>query len=120
MKLIVTESKFKSMVNKLIGYDLSDRIEMITSWYDLDSSEKYAVFGDDKQMFVHYLNHYGPMYRFFTKKGDFLVQNQKGQLWFIANTSNGYEMDYYDFLKILGFESLGISLRTIIDEFVEE
>lgn len=108
------------MVNKLIGYDLSDRIEMITTWYDLDSSEKYAVFDDSKQMFVHYLNHYGPMYRFFTKKGDYLVQNQKGQLWFIANTSDGYEMDYYDFLKILGIESLGISLRKIIDEFVEE
>jgi hypothetical protein len=120
MKLIITESKFKSMVNKLIGYDLSDRIEMITTWYDLDSSEKYAVFNDRKDVFVLYLNHYGPMYRFFTEKGDFLVQNQKGQRWFIANTSNGYEMDYYDFLKILGIESLGISLRTIIDEFVEE
>jgi len=108
------------MVTKMVGYNLSDRIDIITSWYDLDSSEKYAVFGDDKRMFVHYLNHYGPMYRFFTEKGDFLVQNQKGQLWFIANTSNGYEMDYYDFLKILGIESLGISLGKIIDEFVEE
>jgi hypothetical protein len=120
MKILITENKFKNMVNKLIGYDLSNRIEMITTWYDLDSSEKYAVFDDNKQMFVYYLNHYGPMYRFFTEKGDYLVQNQKGQLWFIANTSDGYEMDYYDFLKILGIESLGISLRKIIDEFVEE
>lgn len=120
MKLIITESKLKNLITKMIGYDLSDRIEMITTWYDLDSSEKYAVFNDRKDVFVLYLNHYGPMYRFFTEKGDFLVQNQKGQLWFIANTSNGYEMDYYDFLKLLGIESLGIGLSTIIDEFFEE
>ena len=104
----------------MIGYDLSNRIEMITSWYDLDSSEKYAVFGDRKDVFVHYLNHYGPMYRFFTNKDNYLVQNQKGRLWFIADTSNGYEIDYYDFLQMLNLDMLGVSLRKIIDEFVEE
>lgn len=108
------------MVTKLIGYDLSDQIEMITTWYDLDGSERYVVFEDDKQLFVRYLNHYGPMYRFITKKGDYLVQNQEDQIWFIINTGHGGEMEYYDFLKILGIESLGISLRKIIDEFVEE
>jgi len=120
MKIIITENKFKSMVTKMIGYDLSNRIEMITTWYDLDSSEKYAVFNDRKDVFVLYLNHYGPMYRFFTEKGDFLVQNQKGQRWFIANTSNGREIDYYEFLQMLNIDMLGISLRKIIDEFVEE
>ena len=120
MKIIITESKFKSMVTKMVGYDLSDRIEMITNWEELDSSEKYAVFSDRKDVFVHYLNHYGPMYRFFTNKDNYLVQNQKGRLWFIADTSNGYEIDYYDFLQMLNLDMLGVSLRKIIDEFVEE
>jgi hypothetical protein len=49
-----------------------------------------------------------------------LVQNQEGQIWFIVNTSTGYEIDYYDFLGLLNLDSTGISLRKIIDEFAEE
>lgn len=120
MKLIITENKFKNMVTKLTGYDFSNHIEMITNWEELDSSEKYVVFNDNRELLRKYLNNYGPMFRFFTKKGDYLVQNQKGQLWFIVNTSDGYEMDYYDFLKLLNLDSLGIGLRKIIDEFIEE
>ena len=120
MKLIITENKFKNMVTKLTDYDFSNNIEMITNWEELDSSEKYVVFNDNRELFRKYLNNYGPMFRFFTKKGDYLVQNQQGHNWFIVNTSNGYEMDYSDFLKILNLYSLGISLRKIIDEFVEE
>jgi hypothetical protein len=49
-----------------------------------------------------------------------LAQNQKGKLWFIADTSNGREIDYYDFLQMLNLDMTGISLRKIIDEFAEE
>jgi hypothetical protein len=121
MKIIITENKFKNMVTKLIGYDLSNRIEMITSWENLTGSEKNNVFGDNKSIFVRYQNHYGPMFIFSNFKGhNYLVQNQEGQTWFIVDTSTGYEIDYYDFLSILKIDMLGISLRKIIDEFVEE
>lgn len=120
MKLVIKESKFKTLINNLVGYDLSDRIEMITNWEELDGSEKYVVFNDNRELFRRYLNHYGPMFRFSTKKGDYLAQKQKGQSWLIVNTSNGREMDYYDFLKLLNIEMLGIGLSKIIDEFVEE
>ena len=61
MKILITESKFKNMVNKFIGYDLSDHIEIITSWYELDSSGQ-RLFVDGKREFNWLLNHYGPMY----------------------------------------------------------
>jgi hypothetical protein len=47
MKLIITESRFKDLITKRIGYDLSDRIEMITSWSELDSDGR-KVFDNDK------------------------------------------------------------------------
>jgi hypothetical protein len=121
MKIIITENKFKNMVTKIIGYDLSNRIEMITSWENLTGSEKNNVFGGDKKFVNMYLNKYGPMYIFSNFKGhNYLVQNQEGQIWFIVNTSTGYEIDYYDFLGKLNLDSTGISLRKIIDEFAEE
>ena len=121
MKIIITENKFKSMVTKMIGYDLSNRIEMITSWENLTGSEKRNVFSDRKDIFNHYQNIYGPMFIFSNFKGhNYLVQNQKGQLWLIVDTSNGREIDYYEFLQMLNIDMLGISLNKIIDNFVEE
>ena len=109
------------MVTKMVGYNLSNHIEMITSWEDLTGTEKYNVFGNNKTIFVTYLNNYGPMFLFSNIHGDnYLAQNQKGQLWFIVDTSTNYEIDYYDFLSKLNLDMLGISLRKIIDEFVEE
>ena len=37
MKFIITENILRKLINNMIGYDLSDHIEMITNWYDLDS-----------------------------------------------------------------------------------
>ena len=109
------------MVTKMVGYNLSNRIEIITSWENLTGTEKYNVFGNNKTIFVTYLNNYGPMFLFSNIHGDnYLAQNQKGQLWFIVDTSTNYEIDYYDFLSKLNLDMLGISLRKIIDEFVEE
>lgn len=124
MKIIISENKFKSMVTKMVGYNLSNRIEMITSWENLTGTEKRIIFGDNKTgrtIFVTYLNNYGPMFLFSNIHGhNYLAQNQEGQIWFIVDTSTGYEIDYYDFLGLLNLDSTGISLRKIIDEFVEE
>ena len=121
MKIIISENKFKSMVTKMVGYNLSDRIEMVTSWEDLTGTEKNNVFGGDKKFVNMYLNKYGPMFIFSNIRGhNYLAQNQEGQIWFIVDTSTGYEIDYSDFLGKLNLESTGISLRKIIDEFAEE
>ena len=94
------------MVTKMVGYNLSDRIDMITSWDELTGSEQNNVFGNRKDIFVTYLNHYGPMYRFNNiKRDDFLAQNQEGQIWFIVDTRTGYEIEYYEFLGKLNLDS---------------
>jgi hypothetical protein len=121
MKIIITENKFKNLINKYVGYDLTHRIEMITSWENLTGSENHNVFGNRKDVFNHYLNNYGPMYLFSNIQGhNYLVQKQEKQIWFIVNTSTGYEIDYYDFLSMLNIDMLGISLSEIINKLVEE
>jgi hypothetical protein len=121
MKIVISENKFKNLINKYVGYDLTHRIEMITSWENLTGSEKHNVFGDRKDVFNHYQNNYGPMYLFSSIHGhNYLVQKQEKQIWFIVDTSTGYEIDYYDFLSMLNIDMLGISLSEIINKLVEE
>jgi hypothetical protein len=70
--------------------------------------------------FNHYQNNYGPMYLFSNIHGhNYLVQKQEKQIWFIVDTSTGYEIDYYDFLSMLNIDMLGISLSEIINNLVE-
>ena len=124
MKLIITESKLKELITNLIGYNLSDRIEMITSWVELDNGGR-QVFNDNRESFRFYCNHYGPFFKIETgsgnKKNDYYVQYQgKENGWFISGSGWPVKMDEYEFLKLLGIDSLGISLNKIIDQFFIE
>jgi hypothetical protein len=120
MKLIITESKMKNLITKMVGYDLSDRIEMITSWYELDSGGQ-RLFSDGKEEFNWLLNHYGPMFLFNVNGDDYYVQPQgKEYDALVLSVKQNRKINEYDFLKILGIEMLGVKLDKIIDEFIEE
>jgi hypothetical protein len=126
MKLIITENKFKEFITKMIGYDLSERIEMITSWSELTNGGHFA-FGRDREKFNRDLNHYGPFFEISVGPGRYhdryYVQYQgKENGWLIKGESAlSSKLDEYEFLKLLGIESLGIKLNTILDQyFVEE
>jgi hypothetical protein len=121
MRIIITESKMKNFITKMIGYDLSDRIEMITSWYELDSGGQ-RLFSDGKEEFNWLLNNYGPMFLFNVNGDNYYVQPQgKEYGTLVLSDKKNRKIDEYDFLKILGIDVLGIRLNTIIDQyFVEE
>jgi hypothetical protein len=125
MKVIITESKMKNLITKMIGYDLSDRIEMITSWSELTNGGHFA-FGRDREKFNRDLNHYGPFFVISIGPGKYqdryYVQYQgKENGWLIKGESTlSSNLDEYDFLSLLNVESLGIGLSTIIDNFFEE
>ena len=125
MKILITESKLKGFITKMIGYDLSDRIEMITSWSELTNGGHFA-FGRDREKFNRDLNHYGPFFMISVGPGRYhdryYVQYQgKENGWLIRGESTlNSKLDEYDFLSLLGIESLGLGMNKIIDEFVEE
>ena len=107
MKIIITENRLKELVEKILGYDLTKNIEIITSWYELDSGGQ-RLFADGKEEFNWLLNHYGPMF-LFNVNGTLVLSDRKNR-----------KIDENNFLKILGLDILGISLNKLIDEFAEE
>jgi len=120
MKIIITENKLKGLINKIIGYDLSDHIEMITNWIEL-GSEGQKLFTDGREELRWLLNNFGPMYLFNIDNKKYLVQPQSKEYGtLVLSYEKNRKIDDREFLRILGIDMLGISLMQIIDEFVEE
>lgn len=123
MKFIITESKIENLINKTLGYKLSDRIEMITSWEGAPVDCRYMF--PSKERFNKLLNEWGPMYWFRTPEaGVWLAQQRENRKWYIYNgyynDVYGTSIDEYELLKYMGMSMFGISLNFIIDNFVEE
>ena len=120
MKILIKEGVVKKMVNRVLGYDLSDHIEMVTNWEELDNSLKTNVF-TNKGGFNWHLNNYGPMYCFSIDDVKFLVQNRQGE-WTIYSDDDDYSLNTSEdeFLDVIGIGFMGVTLQQVIDEFIEE
>ena len=120
---MVTEDRLLNLINKTLGYNLSDKIEMITSWEEAPADCRYTF--QTKERFNRWLNKWGPMYRFRTpENGIWLVQQRENRKWYIFasyyNNAFGTSIDEYELLSYMGLSMFGISLQFIIDNFVEE
>ena len=110
----------------MVGYDLSDRIKIITSWDELDSDGR-KVFNNDKASIRFLSDYWGqPFFKFEVgqdnDKYDYYVQYQsKGGSsgWLVLTNSPSIKIGEYGLLKLLGIESLGIELDTVINTFIK-
>ena len=110
----------KSIITRLVGYDLSDHIEIITNWVELGPKGQY-LFSDGREEFRWLLNHYGPMFLFNVNGNNYYVQPQgKEYGTLVLSEKQNRKIDENDFLKILGIEYLGVGLDYIINNFVDE
>jgi len=124
MKILLKEGIIKKMVNRVLGYDLSDKIEMITNYWEADVIIRFNF--RDKESFDKLLNNWGPMYWIETPdNGNWLAQKRQDREWFIYK--NGDEIGEYrqrinedELLDKLGIGFMGVKLQQIIDEFIEE
>ena len=120
MKILITENKLKNLINKVLGYDLSDRIEMITNWIELGPKGQY-LFSDGREEFRWLLNNFGPMYLFHIDGNNYYVQPQSKEYGvLVLSEKQNRKIDESDFLNILGIKHLGIGLDYIINNFVNE
>jgi hypothetical protein len=118
MKVIITESQLKDIIKSNFGLDLTGQIRMVTNKWELPF-EFDKVIGE--RMLNHYLNKFGPMYVFDTKKGLFLAQDRGKQYngWNIADKFD-FGLSELDFMKILGIEYLGLSIDDLLNEYFDE
>ena len=116
MNILITESKLKSFLKHRFDFDLSDKIRMVQNWDDLSGPFRRIIRRKDLN---HYLNKFGPMYIFTTDNGEFLYQNQNGDILIADELDRPISLG--KFYKIIGFtDTLGISLDDLIDTYFEE
>jgi hypothetical protein len=121
MKILIKEGIVKKMVNRVLGFDLTDHIEMITTWDELDYDGQKA-FGEDRDAAFRWLvDTDGPMYLFQIKDNSYLAQYDGGEnSWTIWYNKSYNNLTEDEFLDKLGIGFMGVKLQQVIDEFVEE
>jgi hypothetical protein len=121
MKILIKEGIVKKMVNRVLGYDLTDRIEMITSWEELPESLKRNIYSNNRFSFNWYLNNHGPMFIFDMDGNKYMTQFRDGEWIIYSNDEDDpLSMPEDEFLDKIGIGFMGVKLQQIIDEFVEE
>ncbi len=122
MKVLIQESKLKSFIDNQLGYDLSDRIDVIDSWEGAPIDVRYMF--PSKESFTKLLNYNGPMYFFHSPEVSkkFLVQhrrNDDGEYYWDIRDYTSYPVDEYDFMNTFGL-NLGLSVGQLIKYYVED
>lgn len=115
MRFIITESKLKSFLKDRLGIDLTDKITMVTSQYDLPMEFDRFI---TPKMLNMYLNRFGPMYVIETPKRTFLYQEQSGTPTIVDTNDRLYSVN--SLMKHLGIPPMGLSVDDIIDIYVQE
>ena len=115
MKVLISENKFKTFLKDKLGIDLTGKVSLITSGYDLPMSfDKYL----GTSMLNVLLNEYGPMY-LIRINGSKYVYQHRGRHDFIMNSMSGM-LETSHFKDILGLPPIGVSIQDILDLYVEE
>ena len=121
MKILIKEGIVKKMVNRVLGYDLSDHIEMVTNWIELGSRGQ-GMFSGGREEVRWLLNHFGPMYLFqIINDTSYLVQYQGSEDgWVIRSNKTFRKLSEDEFLDAIGIGFMGVTLQQVMDEFIEE
>ena len=106
--------KNKKFLKDSFGIDFSDRIQQITSTYDVPMSFDDSI----GSMIKRYLNFWGPMYLFELDGVKYLYQDRGGFEWFVDE--EGYDYVDNEIPEKLGIGILGLKFSDIIDMYFEE
>jgi len=111
--------KNKKFLTKIMGIDFTDKIQQITSSYDVPMSFD-EVIGPD--MIRRYLNHWGPMYLVNINGKKYLYQDkgdEDGKFeWFLGEDGIDYVDD--EIPEKLGISEMGLRFSDIIDMYFKE
>ena len=124
MKIIITESQYisilenfdkkKKFLTKVMGIDFTNKIQMITSSYDVPTSFDDGI---DPSTIRTYLNFWGPMYLFNIDGENYLYQD-RGDFEMFIDEGGYWNKD--DIPEKLGIGVLGLRFSDIIDMYFYE
>ena len=125
MNIIITESQYKilieshdknkKLINRMVGFDFSGRIEQITSTYDVPMEFDDGI---GPEMIRQFLNYFGPMYLFELDGVKYLYQDRGDHEWFIDE--EGYDYVDDEIPEKLGIYEMGLRFSDILDMYFEE
>lgn len=127
MKIIITErqqklifesrdEKIKKFLKKTLGVDFTNKIQLITSRFDVPSvfiGECFSTFYINKM-----LNFWGPMYLFEIESTKYLYQDRGDIEWFIDENCNDFVDD--EIPEKLGISITGLKFSDVMNSFFEE
>ena len=124
MKIIITKSqrmsllenldKNKKFLTKTMGIDFTNKIQMITSTYDVPTSFDDGIAPSTIRT---YLNHWGPMYLFNIDGENYLYQD-RGDFEMFIDEEGYWNKD--EIPEKLGISVLGLRFSDIIDIYFYE
>lgn len=115
MKYIINESQVKNLIKKYFKKDLSNNIRMITAWEDLPRGFRETI---SKNAGNYFLNNFGPMFLITVDGKKFLAQDRV-ERWVIADQSDTL-ISEDKLMRLLGIETLGLSMQELIDAYIDE
>jgi hypothetical protein len=125
MKIIITESQYKmlieshdknkKLINRIVGFDFSGRIEQITSTYDVPMSFDDCI---GSGMINRYLNFWGPMYLFKLDGIKYIYQDRDEFEFFMDEGCREYVDN--EIPEKLGIYEMGLRFSDILDMYFEE
>ena len=118
MKLLITESKLKSVIKDKFDIDLTGRVELDPSLYKiLNDFDLYFSYEGLRRRLN--MENYGPMYliELDNNRKVLYQMNYSSNLPLILdNKGDGYEES--DFMNLLGIYALGITMEQFLDLYI--
>lgn len=111
----IPKIKLKNFIKRKFGVDLTDKIEMITSVYDIPKE-----FGSVRKQIQIFMNNYGPAYYFITPNNTYIAIPHTYQGRDLIQDGNMLSWDVNKITKDFGIQDLGLTLQDLIDIYVEE
>ena len=111
--IIITESRFKSFIEDKLGVDLTGKVDLVTTKWELPMEFDRLV---TPESLNSYLNRFGPMYSIDIGSTKYLFQDQ-GDRSVIVDTRDRLYTES-EIMEKLGLPPLGVKLMEILNLYV--
>jgi len=115
MKVLIKESRIKSILKDKFGVDLTGKIEEINFYEEIPPGFRYYI---PSKVINRWFNQHGPIYVFTNHAGmKFLYQNQYGEDKILSDSAGNVPTlsDFKDYMEI---PEVGLSISDLINLYL--